>query len=506
MADQPVTREKLINADKDVQVIEDFIKKPKDETVTTRFGDEIMTLKGLEEEVKKSGGYFKRYTSLAAANADLANIPVDSVVKVTDAVDGGDYEKPTAEASTLTKSAYDPLAQAKKYTVAELLKEKHVTGNDVNDLFVAFSKFLTLYDANNSTLLESKDVSNTQHAINQKILSLITESNDGLGVGNRFASDVLKPTDKFGVDKGTLKGVVLTKSTTASTDFDYEAVESPYIIFDEKLQKFVMVYTAYAVDHSASSIGWATSDDLITWSKQGELIKPSGLASNGDQYGMTGPAIYYYDGLYYLYYLGLNGSGYEGEPINMCLATTASLTSPSWTYRGIKIPIQSSGWANEAIYHANIFTYNNKWWIFFNARGSIEGVSAERFGYATSDSIDGDWTVSSDRVSKNLEVHETFIRAADPAVFEFNGLLYVFFFSITTTDNSKAVDQWGWTTPSEFPNGWRYGGELLDTTPTYQSSYAHKPFVIKYNNVLYHYYTAVGDQGRCIALKTYDLA
>lgn len=116
MADQPVTREKLINADKDVQVIEDFIKKPKDETVTTRFGDEIMTLKGLEEEVKKSGGYFKRYTSLAAANADIANIPVNGVVKVTNAVDGGDYERATAGATSLTKSAYDPLTQAKTYT------------------------------------------------------------------------------------------------------------------------------------------------------------------------------------------------------------------------------------------------------------------------------------------------------------------------------------------------------------------------------------------------------
>lgn len=116
MADQPVTKEKLINADKDVQVIEDFIKKPKDETVTTRFGDEIMTLKGLEEEVKKSGGYFKRYTSLAAANADLANIPVDAVVKVTSATDGGDYEKAAAGATNLTRSPYDPVEQAKNYT------------------------------------------------------------------------------------------------------------------------------------------------------------------------------------------------------------------------------------------------------------------------------------------------------------------------------------------------------------------------------------------------------
>lgn len=120
MADLPVTREKLINADKDVQVIEDFIKKSKDETVTTRFGDQIMTLKGLEEEVKKSGGYFKRYTSLSAANADIANIPVDGVVKVTDAVDGGDYEKKTTGATSLTKSAYDPLTQAKVFTASEI--------------------------------------------------------------------------------------------------------------------------------------------------------------------------------------------------------------------------------------------------------------------------------------------------------------------------------------------------------------------------------------------------
>lgn len=116
MADQPVTIEKLVNADKDFQTVEDFIKKPKDETVTTRFGDEIMTLKGLEEEVKKSGGYFKRYTTLSAANADIANIPVDAVVKVTSETDGGDYEKVSPEATSLTKSAHDPLKLSKDYT------------------------------------------------------------------------------------------------------------------------------------------------------------------------------------------------------------------------------------------------------------------------------------------------------------------------------------------------------------------------------------------------------
>lgn len=169
MANQPVTREKLINADKDVQVIEDFIKKPKDETVTTRFGDEIMTLKGLEEEVKKSGGYFKRYATLAAANSDIANIPVNSVVKVTDAVNGGDYEKAAAGATILTKSAFDPLTQAKadastKANAAEANAKAHtdelITGSEGNGVQYADDEGFILFgirSSENKTVIETSD-------------------------------------------------------------------------------------------------------------------------------------------------------------------------------------------------------------------------------------------------------------------------------------------------------------------------------------------------------------
>ena len=141
MADQILTPQRLINGDKDLQTIEDFMKI-KDETITTRFGDEIMTMNGLQEEVKKSGGYFKRYTTLAAANADIANIPVNSVVKVTDAVDGGDYEKATVEAISLTKSPYDSLVRAKSQT------EEYVADEAVK----LFAKRIDLGYSNNMTV------------------------------------------------------------------------------------------------------------------------------------------------------------------------------------------------------------------------------------------------------------------------------------------------------------------------------------------------------------------
>lgn len=69
-------------------------------------------LRQLVENIDRS------YSTLAEANADIANISVGVKVEVLNTVDGGLWEKKTAEATTLTKSAYDPLAQAKSYADA----------------------------------------------------------------------------------------------------------------------------------------------------------------------------------------------------------------------------------------------------------------------------------------------------------------------------------------------------------------------------------------------------
>lgn len=56
----------------------------------------------------------KFYPTLAEANADIANIEVNQPVQVGESgVNGGLYYKATAEATSLTKSPYDPLEQAK---------------------------------------------------------------------------------------------------------------------------------------------------------------------------------------------------------------------------------------------------------------------------------------------------------------------------------------------------------------------------------------------------------
>lgn len=70
-----------------------------------------------------ANGASKYYPTLAAANADIANImpklvsdTVKDKVEVGEAGVGGVYYKATYNATSLTKSSYDPLSQAKLYT------------------------------------------------------------------------------------------------------------------------------------------------------------------------------------------------------------------------------------------------------------------------------------------------------------------------------------------------------------------------------------------------------
>lgn len=76
-------------------------------------------------------GAIKTYPTLAAANADIANITLNTKVSVLSATEGGDYYKATAGAASLTKSAYDPLTQSKDYTNKTIVEA--VTLKKAND-------------------------------------------------------------------------------------------------------------------------------------------------------------------------------------------------------------------------------------------------------------------------------------------------------------------------------------------------------------------------------------
>jgi len=46
------------------------------------------------------------------------------------------------------------------------------------------------------------------------------------------------------------------------------------------------------------------------------------------------------------------------------------------------------------------------------------------------------------------------------------------------------------------------GPDLIEPSEPWDKKYAHKPWMIKHRDIVYHFYCAVGDQGRVIALAT----
>jgi len=46
------------------------------------------------------------------------------------------------------------------------------------------------------------------------------------------------------------------------------------------------------------------------------------------------------------------------------------------------------------------------------------------------------------------------------------------------------------------------GQHLIQSSEPFDHQYAHKPWVVKWNGVVYHFYCAVGDQGRVLAVAT----
>lgn len=62
-----------------------------------------------------TNGASKFYPTLALAEADIANITVKDKVDIGEFANGGAWYKATTGATSLTKSAYDPLTQAKAY-------------------------------------------------------------------------------------------------------------------------------------------------------------------------------------------------------------------------------------------------------------------------------------------------------------------------------------------------------------------------------------------------------
>jgi predicted GH43/DUF377 family glycosyl hydrolase len=275
-------------------------------------------------------------------------------------------------------------------------------------------------------------------------------------------------------------------------------------------------YMFYAA--SQGKIGYETrlarSDDLIKWEPLGTILPfrqntwdcwqaDGGVALIDYNWGGTHELEKYNDH-YWLSYLGGSLQGYETDPLSIGVAFTDDPTKPHEWNRFDK-PVLSREDADvrdferATLYKSNILRdpkkrLGHEFVMFYNGKQAGK-VGTERIGMAVSDNMT-DWNRFGagpviDNGPRGI--------SGDPQIVRMGDLWVMFYFGHVW--KPKAFDTFA---VSEDLVNWTLwqGPHLIEPSEPFDSTFAHKPWIIKHDGVVYHYYCAVGDQGRCIALAT----
>jgi predicted GH43/DUF377 family glycosyl hydrolase len=309
----------------------------------------------------------------------------------------------------------------------------------------------------------------------------------------------------------------------------YEAVKTPYkhgIVLhgtgEEKIDcpnvfrhgdAWFMMYIAF--DGRGYETRLARSTNLLDWKPLGAILTRNTGGWDNEQ-AASGVALINtdwdgdwtltrHDGKFWLSYLGGTKPGYETPPLSVGLAWTDDPSRPREWNRIVGNPVLTPSqpdarmFEKETLFKSHIIADPGKrtgypFVMFYNARQLGAGV--ERIGIAGSHDMT-DWKRVGD--SHVLSHGDQRGISGDPQLVRMGDLWVMFYFgafwkpgAFDTFAVSRDLVNW---------TKWD-GPDLIAPSEPWDKEYAHKPWVIKHEGVVYHFYCAVGSEGRCIALAT----
>jgi len=198
--------------------------------------------------------------------------------------------------------------------------------------------------------------------------------------------------------------------------WDSEAVSQPAVLYRQGLYR--MWYTGY--DGSVQQIGYATSSDGVTWTRQGAgaALAP-GSSGAWDGSGVSSPAAVHDGDAYHLWY-----AGYDGESLRLGHATSSD--GAAWSRDGAN-PVLDAGstgaWDGAGVMAPTVVWDGRLYRMLYAGSGS--GVPA--VGYATS--ADGSaWTrLSLPIVAPDTESGWDGAGLGGPAVLQDGGVYYLWY-------------------------------------------------------------------------------
>lgn len=327
-----------------------------------------------------------------------------------------------------------------------------------------------------------------------------------------------------------LNGQVVVQETIMNQI--YEEIKTPYkyglvLTADDKtkmvdspgiFRKGSLWYMIYIVFDGKGYETWiAESENLLKWNTIGRILSFSKNTWDSNQkagypalqdYTWGGSyKLLTYDDKYWMSYLGGESTGYEAGRLGIGIAYTTDTVSKAHEWERLNHPVISSldedvRWYDcKTIYKSSVIWDEDQscgypFVMFYNAKGQNgSNEEAERIAMAVSEDM-----INWKRFGSSPVIDHGKGISGDAFITKINEVWVMFYFGAFW--KAGAFDRFACSYDLQNWTKWE-GEDLISPSEDFDNRYAHKPCVIKHNNIVYHFYCAVDDkENRGIAIAT----
>jgi predicted GH43/DUF377 family glycosyl hydrolase len=271
-------------------------------------------------------------------------------------------------------------------------------------------------------------------------------------------------------------------------------------------------YMTYVIfDGTGYETAIAESNDLLNFKPLGKILsflegtwdarQVAGYIALQDHSWGGSYELQKYRGRYWLSYIGGALKGYETDPLAIGIAWTSEPNRPI-EWNRLSRPVLSRDQPDvrefEALtqYKSNIIFDRDlllgyPFVMFYNGK---KKNGYERIGIAVSQDME-EWL----RYGAEPVIDNGKGISGDPQITRMGDVWVMFYFGCGW--KPKAFDTFACSYDLVYWTKWE-GPNLIEPSESWDRVYAHKPWVVKHDGIVYHYYCAVGDEGRVIAVAT----
>jgi predicted GH43/DUF377 family glycosyl hydrolase len=262
----------------------------------------------------------------------------------------------------------------------------------------------------------------------------------------------------------------------------------------------------------------ARSADLLHWDKLGKIMsfRPEGWDKAQVAGGIAlcdptwggGSELQTFDGKYWMSYIGGPNPGMETPPLAIGMAWTKTPAETSEWNRISENPVlgkdqTDARWFETGKHYKSQIIWDKSqllghpFVMYYNA----QGPGGERIGMAVSDDMIH-WQRYGDNPVVANGTREKCGISGDPQIVKIGDMWVMFYFGYWWKQGVKGgFDNFACSYDLVHWTQWQ-GEPQVKKSESWDSGSAHKPWVIKHDGVVYHFYCATSKDGRFIALAT----